>query len=50
MKPPKVERILVAIDTSPYGRSAMEAAAELAAEFQAELLGLFVEDVSLLRW
>jgi len=44
-----IRRILVALDASPHSRSALEAAAELAARFQAELQGLFVEDVNLLR-
>ena len=44
-----VLRILVALDASQYGRAALEAAAHLAAEMSAELHGLFVEDVDLLR-
>ncbi len=46
---PKKNRILVAIDTSPHGRAALEAAADLAAASSAELCGLFVEDLNLLR-
>ena len=42
-------RIVVTLDASACGRAALEAAAQLAAEFQAELQGLFVEDVDLLR-
>ncbi len=42
-------RILVAIDTSARGAAALEAAARLATELRAELQGLFVEDVNLLR-
>jgi nucleotide-binding universal stress UspA family protein len=42
-------RILVALDASPYGLAALEEAANLAAELRAELQGLFVEDVNLLR-
>jgi nucleotide-binding universal stress UspA family protein len=42
-------RILVALDDSRHGLAALEAAAELAACMQAELLALFVEDVNLLR-
>lgn len=45
----EVRRILVALDASSHSQSAMDAAAELAAGFQAELLGVFVEDVNLLR-
>jgi nucleotide-binding universal stress UspA family protein len=44
-----IQRILVALDASPHSLAALEAAAELAARFRAELLGLFVEDVNLLR-
>ncbi len=44
-----LRRILVAIDASAPSFSALEAAADLAAQIEAELLGLFVEDVNLLR-
>lgn len=44
-----IRRILVALDASPHSRAALEAAAQLAARFRAELLGLFVEDINLLR-
>jgi nucleotide-binding universal stress UspA family protein len=44
-----IRKILVALDTSPHGLAALEAAANLAAELRAELQGLFVEDVNLLR-
>lgn len=44
-----IQRILVALDASPHSLSALEAAVELAASFRAELLGLFVEDINLLR-
>jgi nucleotide-binding universal stress UspA family protein len=44
-----IRRILVALDASPHSLSALEAACELAARFRAELLGLFVEDINLLR-
>ena len=44
-----VRRILVAIDTSPHGSAALEAAARLATELRAELQGLFIEDINLLR-
>ena len=43
------QRIVVAVDASHHGRVALEAAADLAKELQAELQGLFVEDVNLLR-
>jgi nucleotide-binding universal stress UspA family protein len=45
----KVRRILVALDASPHSQAALEAAVELAALMEAEMLGLFVEDVNLLR-
>lgn len=45
----EIRRILVALDASVRSLAALEAAAELAAEWNAELLGLFVEDVDLLR-
>lgn len=44
-----IERILVALDTSPASLSALQTAVELAARFQARLVGLFVEDINLLR-
>ena len=44
-----VRRILVALDASPASLAALEAAAHLAADTGAELLGLYVEDESLLR-
>jgi len=45
----RIRRILVALDTSAHSRAALGAAADLAARFHAELLGMFVEDVNLLR-
>lgn len=45
----KIRRILVALDASPHSLAALEAAVDLAASFDAELIGLFVEDVNLLR-
>lgn len=44
-----IERILVALDPSKHSRAALEAAARMAARFDAELLGLFVEDVNVRR-
>ncbi len=44
-----VRRILVALDGSPHSQAALEAAANLAALLEAELMGVFVEDVNLLR-
>lgn len=42
-------RILVALDASPGSLAALRAAADLAARLEAELLGVAVEDVELLR-
>jgi nucleotide-binding universal stress UspA family protein len=44
-----VKRILVALDASPDSLAALDAAVDLAARFEAELVGLFVEDANLLR-
>ncbi len=44
-----IHRVLVALDASPHSRAALKAAAELAADLQAELLGMFIEDINLLR-
>ncbi|MBZ5675630.1 MAG: universal stress protein [Acidobacteriia bacterium] len=46
---PAIRRILVALDTSPNSLAALEGAVALAARVEAELLGLFVEDVELLQ-
>lgn len=46
---PSVRRIVLTLDASACGRAALEIASQLAAEMQAELQGLFVEDVDLLR-
>lgn len=42
-------RIVVAFDTTPLGEVALEAAAGLATALHAELSGLFIEDVNLMR-
>lgn len=42
-------RIVVALDSSASARAAMEAASELAARLEAEVLALFVEDAELLH-
>lgn len=47
--PDKIRRILVAIDASPQSLAALEAAAELAADLDAELVGVYVEDINLIR-
>jgi nucleotide-binding universal stress UspA family protein len=45
----EIRRIVVPFDTAPPIETALEAAAGLAAALDAELFGLFVEDVNLLR-
>lgn len=49
MRDKSIGRILLALDLSPRSRAALETAAALAAELDTELVGLFVEDVNLLR-
>ena len=44
-----LQRILVALNASPHSRAALDAAVRLAATFEAEVRGLFVEDETLLR-
>lgn len=44
-----IKRILVALDASTHSLAALEAAADLAAALESELLGLFVEDENLLH-
>lgn len=44
-----IRRILVALDASRASESALEAAAAMAAQLEAELEGLYVEDTNLLR-
>lgn len=44
-----IKRILVALDASEANRTALQAAATLASQLQAELQALFVEDINLLR-
>lgn len=46
-EPPASIRIWVALDESPCSAAALTAAAALAAEMDAELAGLFVEDINL---
>ena len=44
-----IRRILVALDSSRASLAALDAAVDLAGRIDAELLGIFVEDVELLR-
>jgi nucleotide-binding universal stress UspA family protein len=44
-----IHRILVALDASPASLAALDLAADLAERYQAELLGIYVEDINLLR-
>jgi nucleotide-binding universal stress UspA family protein/sulfur relay (sulfurtransferase) DsrF/TusC family protein len=44
-----IRRILVALDASPHSLAALQAAVALASRFGAELSGLYVEDINLLR-
>jgi nucleotide-binding universal stress UspA family protein len=44
-----IRRILIALDASQHSMAALRAAARLASSFEAELHGLFVEDINLLR-
>jgi nucleotide-binding universal stress UspA family protein len=44
-----IRRILIGLDASPHSLAALKAAAKLASALDAELHGLFVEDVNLLR-
>jgi nucleotide-binding universal stress UspA family protein len=45
----EIRRILVAVDASPQSLAALEMAGDLAARFQADLIGIYVEDINLLR-
>lgn len=49
MQAPLIRSIAVAIDCSPHSRASLDAAAEMAARLKAELIGIFVEDINLLR-
>ena len=50
LRPSSIRRILVALDSSAQESSALHAAARLAASLQAELHGLFIQDMGLLRF
>lgn len=49
VRPLEIRRILVAVDASAGSLAALDAAAHLAALLGAELLGVFIEDINLLR-
>ena len=44
-----IRRVAVALDASAQSSQALQAAAELAASLQAELEGIFIEDINLIR-
>ncbi|MDH3286876.1 MAG: hypothetical protein OEP48_04005 [Betaproteobacteria bacterium] len=46
---PAAPRIVVSFDTTPVGEAALETALSLAAIWDAEIAGLFVEDIGLVR-
>lgn len=48
LEPICVERILVSLDSSPHSYAALNAAVDLARHYQAELIGVYVEDSILL--
>ena len=45
----RIRHIAVALDCSPHSRASLGAAAELARLLNAELTGIFVEDINVLR-
>ena len=45
----RIQRILVAVDTSQPSRAALQAAVDLAGQLEGELVGMFVEDENLIR-
>jgi nucleotide-binding universal stress UspA family protein len=45
----EIRRILSALDASPASQAALDLATELAIRYQAELIGIYVEDINLLR-
>lgn len=49
IKPIRVKRVLICLDNSKHSFAALRAAIEIARHFNAELRGIFVEDVKLLN-
>ncbi len=45
----RIQRILVALDASTHSLAGLEAAVALASKLKAEILGVYVEDINLLR-
>ena len=45
----EIKRILIALDASQQSLLALDIAAEIATKFQAELIGIYVEDINLVR-
>lgn len=46
----KIRRIIIGLEPAPRTRTTLEAAARLAAQMEAELVGLFVENIDLLHF
>lgn len=46
----KIRRIIVELESAPRSRAKLEVAAKLAAQMEAELVGMFVEDINLLHF
>ena len=48
-QPKPIRRILVALDASPHSLASLEIAAAMAERFDAELVGIYIEDINLIR-
>lgn len=48
-EPKSIRRILVALDASPHSLESLEMAAAIAEKFNAELVGIYIEDINLIR-